>query len=185
MGFLIRQCHLNASKPSTISVEPACHDIATAEVTSKRDSHGSCFRTSCHASSATCVLTSTNLTGVLIGATTEADKQAKAAQLHLLTQAEEACSYAQRQASASMVGSPMVAVLASLWAGFASLHKLVEAPMDRNNEVHLHCTPCCLRHTLCAASRLRWHGVACVLLALFTAMIPDASCTRQHYFCIS
>ncbi|KAL0048285.1 hypothetical protein WJX82_000134 [Trebouxia sp. C0006] len=71
----------------------------------------------------------------MLGKFSEANKQTKAAQLHLLTQAKEACSDAQKRASESTSGSPMVAVLASLQAGFASLHKLVEAPMDRNNEL--------------------------------------------------
>ncbi len=100
-------------------------------------------------------------TGRLIGKFSEANKQTKAAQLHLLTQAKEACSDAQKRASESTSGSPMVAVLASLQAGFASLHKLVEAPMDRNNEVHLQCTPCCLISfaLCCITSELAWSSM--------------------------
>lgn len=70
------------------------------------------------------------------GVTTEEDKQAKADQLHLLAEAEEVWSKAQNLAHESSATS-LLAVLSSLQAGFASLHKLVEKPIDRTSEVHM------------------------------------------------
>ena len=71
-----------------------------------------------------------------VGLTPEDDKQAKADQLHLLAEAEEFWSKAQTQAANSRAAS-VLAILASLQAGSASLRKLVDKPLDKTSEVRM------------------------------------------------
>ena len=69
------------------------------------------------------------------GKSAEQEKQIKVIQLQLLTEAEEACSQAHKQAVRSGPASPMLAVLTSLEAGNAKLHKLIQNPVDQAEEV--------------------------------------------------
>ena len=92
-------------------------------------------RNDAHHDSSSCVRVA-HYTHCDVGETDADNKEAKAAQLHLLAQAEEACSKAQAQAARGHVAAATLAVLASLQAGFASLHKLVEtSARDKDSEV--------------------------------------------------
>ena len=57
-------------------------------------------------------------------------------QKNLMAEAEEFWSKAQTQAANSRAAS-VLAILASLQAGFASLRKLVDKPLDKTSEVRM------------------------------------------------
>lgn len=71
----------------------------------------------------------------VLGASPDEQKQAKAKQLQLLADAEGVYSTAQAQAARDGTDRPMLAVLTSFQAGFASLKRLIQGPSDDKNEL--------------------------------------------------